>query len=103
MLHISLFKDEKAKQALLSTYCKPGNVLALGPKGVNSRGISPTYLYRVYKLKRTVHHTKLQNNKTKSLGCNYNSGHGQVWKFYEEGLKLNLQEFEVGKQREADH
>lgn len=55
-------KMRKLNKHLLSTYYKPGNLLVLGPKGVNSRGIAPTYLYRDYKLSRTVHHTKLQNN-----------------------------------------
>lgn len=84
----------KLNKHLLSIYYKPGAVLVLGPKGVNQRGTYPT---GVYKLSRIDSHTKLQNDKTKSPGCNYNSGHGQVWKFPEEGLKLNLEEFEQSR------
>lgn len=38
--------------------------------------------------------------KAKSPRYNYNSVHGQVWKFPEEGLKLNLEEF--GQRRKAE-
>ena len=63
---LSLFKDEKAKQAFTEHLYKPDAVLVLGPKGVNQRGAAPTYPYGVYKLSRIVRHTKLQNDETKA-------------------------------------
>lgn len=39
--------------------------------------------------------------RDKSPACNYNSEHGQVWKFPEEGFKLSLEEFEQSRKAKS--
>lgn len=89
------------KQHSPSTYYKPRRALVLGPKGVNQRDTAPTYSHGC---------TNWAGGRLVTLNCRMmrgkspecdSSGHGQVWKFPKERLKLSLEEFEQSRKAKS--